>query len=160
VASSGLGLRRSCKPPDVRLVPSGDRAVSDPETRIVVVEVDADAAQTYGLVSDPRTLPLWAPNFALAVEPDGEGWKVTTADGPAWVAFAPANDRGVADHVVTLEDGTEFYNPVRVVSQGAARCRVEFTLQRQPDWSEARFDEDTGLVQADLDRLKALIEAG
>jgi hypothetical protein len=59
---------------------------------------------------------------------------------------------------VTLPSGDVIDNPMRVVPNGDG-CEVVFTLRRLPDMSDEDFERDAGLVQADLTRLKQLMEA-
>ena len=46
---------------------------------------------------------------------------------------------------------------MRVIPDGDA-CEVVLTVRRQPDMTEEDFARDAGLVQADLTRLKHLLE--
>lgn len=77
--------------------------------------------------------------------------------GRVTVRFVAANDFGVLDHDVTLPTGAVVTNPLRVMAhpQGA---EVVFTL-RQLDLSDADFDRDAAMVEADLARLKAILES-
>jgi hypothetical protein len=59
---------------------------------------------------------------------------------------------------MTLPSGDVIDNPMRVVPNGDG-CEVVFTLRRLPDMSDEDFERDAGLVQADLTRLKQLMEA-
>jgi hypothetical protein len=65
----------------------------------------------------------------------------------------------VLDHTVTMPSGETFYNPMRVIP-AAAGSEVVFTVRRGPTVSDEDFARDLGLVQADLERLKALVERG
>lgn len=47
---------------------------------------------------------------------------------------------------------------MRVVPDGDG-CRVVFTPRRLPDMSDEDFERDAGRVQADLNRLKRVMEA-
>ena len=47
--------------------------------------------------------------------------------------------------------------PMRVIADGDG-CEVVFTLRRLPGMSGGDFDRDTGLVTADLARLKRVLE--
>jgi hypothetical protein len=78
--------------------------------------------------------------------------------GEVVFTFAQRNQFGVLDHGVTLPSGESFSNPMRVVANGAA-SEVLFTLFRQPTMTEAEFERDAQVVQSDLERLKAVIEA-
>jgi hypothetical protein len=88
---------------------------------------------------------------------DGQ-WFVDTADGRVGLAFAERNALGVLDHEVTLPSGDVISNPMRVVPDGDG-CEVVFHLRRLPGMSEQEFARDAGLVQADLTRLKQVLEA-
>ena len=68
------------------------------------------------------------------------------------------NEFGVLDHEVTLPSGDVIYNPMRVVPNGDG-CEVVFSLRRLPGMSSEDFERDAGLVQADLTRLKQVLEA-
>jgi hypothetical protein len=75
------------------------------------------------------------------------------------VTFAPPNDFGVVDHVVTpLTGGDPAVDvPLRVVPNGPG-SEVLLTLFQQPGMSEAQYAADAALVQADLARLKQALE--
>ena len=49
-------------------------------------------------------------------------------------------------------------NPMRVVPNGDG-SEVMFNLRRLGDMSDEDFSRDAGLVQADLERLKRVLEA-
>jgi uncharacterized protein YndB with AHSA1/START domain len=129
------------------------------DARFVAVAIDAAPERVYAFAADPANIPRWAPNLGRAVRRAGEGWIVETADGPGELRFVEPNSLGVLDHWVRLASGATFYNPMRVVANGAGSL-LAFTLVRQPGWSDARLDADAALVRADLDRLKALLEDG
>ena len=67
------------------------------------------------------------------------------------------NPFGVLDHEVTLPSGEVVYVPMRVLPDGDG-CEVVFTVRRLPDMSDEEFARDAGLVQADLTRLKHVLE--
>jgi hypothetical protein len=83
---------------------------------------------------------------------------VETPAGAAGFAFVERNEFGVLDHEVTLPSGDIVYNPMRVVPNGDG-CEVVFSLRRLPGMSAEDFERDAGLVQADLTRLKHVLEA-
>ena len=88
---------------------------------------------------------------------DGQ-WFVETGAGRVGVAFAERNELGVLDHDVTLPSGEVVHNPMRVVRDGAG-SEVEFVLRRRPEMTDEDFARDEDLVQADLTRLKHILEA-
>lgn len=77
-------------------------------------------------------------------------------DGPVTIRFAPANEFGVLDHVVTLGGAEPVLNPLPA---GPDRCEVVFTLRRG-GMTDAEYDADAAAVAADLATLKKLLERG
>jgi hypothetical protein len=127
-------------------------------SRFISEWIKRAAADVYDYASDPANLPNWAPGLGSSVENVDGQWFVETSEGRVGVAFAPANAYGVLDHEVTLPSGDVIYNPMRVVPDGDG-CEVVFSLRRLPDLSDEDFARDAGLVQADLTRLKHVLEA-
>lgn len=89
----------------------------------------------------------------------GDNWVVRSPMGEVTVQFAPANDLGVLDHVVTLPGGEAVFNPLRVVPAGPDWCEVVFTLRRRRDMTDADYEADAAAVAADLAMLKRLLES-
>ncbi len=127
-------------------------------SRFISEWINRAAADVYEYACDPANLPNWAPGLGSSVENVDGQWFVETSEGRVGVAFAPRNDYGVLDHEVTLPSGDVIYNPMRVVPDGDG-CEVVFSLRRLPDMSDEDFARDAGLVQADLTRLKHVLEA-
>jgi len=131
-------------------MPSGSRHITE--------WIDRRAADVYEYASDPANLARWAPGLGDSVENVDGRWFVDTASGRLGFAFVERNTYGVLDHEVTLPTGEIVYNPMRVTPDGDG-SEVVFTLRRLPDMSDEDFERDAGLVQADLTRLKHLLEA-
>ncbi|MEU0496330.1 SRPBCC family protein [Mycobacterium sp. NPDC006124] len=110
--------------------------------------IDADAAEVYEFAADPANLPRWAAGLA---DP-----QLATAK----VDFAPRNEFGVLDHVVTLPDGSRFYNPMRVIPAGLDRrgCEVVFTVRRFAGVTDEQFAADAAAVATDLATLRDVLE--
>jgi hypothetical protein len=128
--------------------------------RTLSVSIAAPAADVYAFIADPRRLPEWATGLGSAPTPLPDGaWRVETPAGPMRVAFAPANQFGVVDHIVTpLTGGDPVADvPLRVVPNGSG-SEVMIMVFQQPDISDAQYDADTALVRADLERLKHALE--
>jgi len=125
--------------------------------RTVSISVDCDPRTAYRYVTDPRTLPDWAPGFARSVREDGTAWYVETPTGDVRVDFVVANDLGVADHRVTDGAGLDVWNPMRVLGNGTG-AEILFTVFRRDGMSEEEFQRDLGLVQSDLSTLKRRLE--
>ena len=128
------------------------------ETRHLTVRIERPAAEVYEYASDPANIPTWAPGLGTSIEQVNGAWFVGTGGGRVRVELAERNPFGVLDHRVTLPSGEVVSIPMRVIADGEA-CEVVFTLRRQPDMSDGDFERDTGLVQADLARLKRVLEA-
>ena len=129
------------------------------ESRQISEWIDRPAADVYDYASDPANLPNWAPGLGNSVENVDGQWFVETQSGRVGFAFVERNRFGVLDHEVTLPSGEVIYNPMRVIPDGDG-CEVVFTVRRLPDMTDEDFARDAGLVQADLTRLKHLLEAG
>ena len=128
------------------------------ESRQISESIDRPAAQVYDYAADPAHLPAWAPGLGRSVENVDGRWFVETPAGRAGLTFVERNEFGVLDHEVTLPSGDVIYNPMRVVPNGDG-CEVVFSLRRLPGMSSEDFERDAGLVQADLTRLKQVLEA-
>ena len=129
------------------------------DSRTLTVRIERDAAAVYAFASQPENLPRWAAGLGSGVARSGDGWVVDTPLGRLRLRFAPPNPLGVLDHAVTLPDGSVVDVPMRVVPN-ASGAEVLFTLFRQPAMSAEDFERDAGLVMADLQTLKRLLEAG
>ncbi|WP_203817861.1 SRPBCC family protein [Paractinoplanes ferrugineus] len=127
------------------------------DTAHVAERIDRPADDVYAYVSNPENLPTWAHGLGENVTRIDGAWFVEIPDGLVKVVFAPANDVGVLDHVATFPGGESFLNPLRVVPYGDG-CEIVFSVRRAPGTSDEDFARDTGLVAADLARLKALLE--
>ena len=105
--------------------------------------IDRSPEDVYAFASDPANLPVWAAGLG----PDDR------------VTFAPRNEFGVLDHMVTTASGQTVAVPMRVIRDGGG-AEVVFTVRRLPGMTDADLDRDVGLVAADLGTLKRLLESG
>jgi hypothetical protein len=124
----------------------------------IIISIERPPADVHAFVAHPPNLPRWAAGLARAVPQDREGWIAESPQGAVRVRFAPPNALGVADHHVTVSPGRDVDVPVRVVSNGEG-SEVLITVFRQPEMTETQYREDLGLVRADLERLKRVLEA-
>lgn len=119
--------------------------------------IEASPESVYAFASNPDNLPKWAAGLAEAeVRRDGDALLVNSPMGEVTVRFVPANDFGVLDHDVTMPTGV-VTNPLRVLAHPEG-SEVVFTL-RQLDMSDEEFERDAAMVEADLGRLKAILES-
>lgn len=129
--------------------------------RTLSISIDAAPDATYEFVADAFNMARWAPGFCqtIAADPQVEhGWRITTADGQqAQARFVAPNAFGVVDHWVSMPELGEVYVPLRVVANEAG-SEVLLTIFRQPSMTDGQYDADLQAVQADLERLKAMLE--
>lgn len=130
------------------------------DARHLGVRISRPARDVYEFCAEPANLPRWAAGLGESVDRVGGRWVAHSPRGPVEVEFAPRNPFGVLDHRVTLADGTEIDNPLRVMPDGPASADVVFTLRRRDDVTAAEFEADAAAVLADLETLKALLERG
>ena len=127
------------------------------DSRHIGIRISRPAQPVYDYASEPSNLPAWAPGLCDRVDlVDGE-WIASSPMGRIVLKFAPRNEFGVVDHEVTLADGQTFYNPLRVLPDGA-ECEVVFTLRRLDGVTDEEFERDAAAVGSDLARLKDLLE--
>lgn len=126
-------------------------------SRIVHLAIDRPWREVYALASDPNRMPRWAAGLASGLRQDGEDWIASGPLGDVCVRFAEPNDFGVVDHVVTLPDGMQVYNALRVTPNGDG-AEIAFTVLRLPGMTEEDHDRDAAAVLADLKTLKGLLE--
>jgi hypothetical protein len=122
----------------------------------ITVSIARPPQDVAAVIADYRRLPEWL-SFITGIRDDAGRWQMETPVGAMQIEFVPANDFGIVDHRVWLADGQQFYNPMRVVANGAG-SEVMFTLYQTPGMSDERFVEDAKTVQADLENLRRLLE--
>ena len=132
-------------------------AIVASDTKQITEWIDRPASDVYEFASNPANIPEWAPGLGTSVEEVNGGWFVDTSSGRVRVEFAERNAFGVLDHDVTLPSGEVITNPMRVVPAGDG-SEITFSLRRLPDMTDEDFERDAGLVQADLTRLKQILE--
>jgi len=126
-------------------------------SRTITCSINKPPATVYEFASNPENLPQWVRSFCLSVRKTGDEWPMQTPTGWLGIRFVPPNELGVLDHVVTLPDGQSILNPMRVAANGDG-SEVMFTLFQLPGKSDEQFAKDAGMVKADLQTLKAVLE--
>ncbi len=109
--------------------------------------------EVYAFIIDPRHLPLWAAGLAKSVEKRDGQWVVDSGSGEWIVEFAEHNAFLVADHVVTLPDGTKQLNPMRVLHNGLG-SEITFTVFRAEVATDAEWEALQATIQADLEAIE------
>ena len=132
-------------------------SISEMRSRHVSVVVHRPPSEVYEFAAEPDNLARWAAGLASSeVTREGDALLVTGPMGQVRVVFADHNPYGVLDHDVTTPDGTTTSNPVRVVAHPEG-AEVVFGV-RQLALSDDELERDADLVQADLERLRELLE--
>jgi hypothetical protein len=127
------------------------------ESRNLSVSIERDADAVYAFLSLPENFAKWASGLG-SLHRANEQWIAETPDGPMIVRFSESNAFGVLDHWVSPPSGVQIYIPLRVVKNGSG-CELVFTLFRQPEMDQARFEADAQWVMRDLKTAKQLLEA-
>jgi len=128
-------------------------------TRIISVSIDRPSREVYDFASDPANLPRWASGIGTSIKNINGEWIAKSPGGPVKVRFTPRNNLGVLDHYVTLPTGAVIYVPLRVIPNGSG-SELTFTLFRQPDMTDQKFQEDAEWVLRDLTKLRDILEQG
>ncbi len=127
--------------------------------RVIHVSIAKPWREVYAFASRPENMPRWAAGLGAGLTRDGEDWIADGGPiGTVRVRFAPSNDLGVIDHTVTMEDGLQVHNALRIVPNGDG-AEVMFTLLRRPDMDDAAWEADADAVTQDLAALRQLLEA-
>ena len=124
--------------------------------------IEAAPDAVYNYASNPAHLTKWAAGLAESgLRQTADGWVANSPMGEVVVEFVAPNTFGVLDHVVRLPSGEAVYNPMRILPGGvdAANSEVVFTVRQRAGMSDEQFDADVAAVAADLETLRALLEA-
>ena len=126
--------------------------------RMVHISIDRDWRQVHAFASEPTNMPHWASGLAGGLKQDGNDWIADGGPlGEVRVRFTPKNDLGVIDHTVTLPDGTQVVNALRISPNGDG-AEVSFTVLQMPGTDDTAFEVDAAHVKKDLETLKALLD--
>jgi hypothetical protein len=129
----------------------------------ISIWIDRDLATVYDFLHQPENFPSWASGLASGLRravdaaASDNDWIAAGPDGEVRVRFAPRNDFGVVDHLVTLPTGQVMSIPLRVIANGGG-SEVTLTLFHLPEMSDAVFARDADWVRRDLARLKEILE--
>ena len=129
------------------------------ETCHIAIAINRSPGDVYAFAANPENLPRWAAGLAQSqVKKAGDAWVAEAPFGKVKIRFAPDNPFGVMDHDVELDSGPVVHNPMRVVANGEG-SEFTFILIRQPGMTQEEFEADAGMVEADLQALKQILEA-
>ncbi|WBQ03529.1 SRPBCC family protein [Kribbella sp. CA-293567] len=119
------------------------------------ITIAAPPETVFDLVSNPVTLPDWAPGFARTVRPDGNHWVVENAQGEARIRFETSRDQGTVD--LGPADAPSPGAFTRVLPNGTG-SEFQFTLLFPPDTPEEAIVQQLVVVETELEAVRALCE--
>lgn len=127
------------------------------ESRHVSVLVHRPPNEVYAFAAEPDNLARWAAGLASSeVTREGDALVASGPMGEIRIVFTERNPYGVLDHAVATPDGTTTDNPFRVVPHPEG-AEVVFSVRRLARTAD-ELERDAGLVRADLERLRELLE--
>jgi hypothetical protein len=130
------------------------------DTRIVHLSINRDWRAVYDFARRPENMARWASGLGEGLTADGTAWLADGGPlGQVRVNFAEPNALGVIDHMVHMPSGLRVHNAFRIVPNGDG-AEAMFMVTRLPGQSPEQFEEDARHVEADLQRLKEILEAG
>src|SRR5688572_20080934 len=122
--------------------------------KIISIAIARSPASVYAFAANAANLPKWASGLSGAtIKRVGGSWLADSPMGKVKIKFAAKNSFGILDHEVTTQDGTTFYNPMRVQPNGEG-SEVTFTLYRLPKVSAKAYAKDAKAIRRDLAQLK------
>lgn len=124
------------------------------ETR--TISIAAAPGVVLELVGDARRLPDWAPDFAKAVQEDGDDWLVDTGEGTLPLTVRVAPDYGTVDLLAAANHKLGAF--MRVVDNNDG-SEFMFTLFFPHDTEESVVAGQMTTVEAELETVRALCEA-
>ncbi|MDQ4491196.1 SRPBCC family protein [Sinomonas sp. ASV486] len=129
------------------------------EFRHLSVPIALSPRAVFAFAGHPANLPRWAAGLAAGVRAENGRWIADSPMGAVEVRFVGDTAAGILDHEVMLPDGSVVLNQFRILADGAHSLAV-FHLRRAEGVTDEAFEADAAAVQADLDTLKDVLEAG
>jgi uncharacterized protein YndB with AHSA1/START domain len=123
------------------------------ETRSIAISAPPD--RVFSFLADPTNLPIWAPRFARAVEPEGDNWRVASDAGDTLVSVLAAPEQRTVDIVGAADAARGAF--ARVLPNGAG-SEFLFTLFFGRDTEAAAVDAQMAVVAGELEAVRRLTE--
>lgn len=127
------------------------------QTTNISISIDNSKEKVYEFASNPENFPKWLAFVKSVSKKSNTFWNAESDLGNIEIELTPENEFGIIDHKVKLPDGTQVYNPLRVIDNGKG-SEIIFTLYKMPDKTDEEFNADANLVKADLKVLKDILE--
>ncbi|NGP17907.1 SRPBCC family protein [Devosia aurantiaca] len=126
------------------------------KSRTISVTINRDWQEVYAFACDPANMTQWAAGLGNDFAPEGDYWVARQEGNAIRIHFCPINPFGVIDHDVHVGDAV-VHVASRVMPNGDG-AEVTFLLLQERSMTDAEFERDAGMVQKDLDTLKAILE--
>src|SRR3954454_14663612 len=123
------------------------------ETRSISIEAPPEAVLDF--LADARTLPRWAPNFARAVRPDGDHWRVDDGEAEFAVDLRVSREAGTVDIVRPGDRRRGFF--MRVVGNGDGSECV-FTQVFPAGTPEDAVTRQLQIVESELEAVRESVQ--
>ena len=124
------------------------------ETRSISIAAPPEAV--LAVVGDPYRLPDWAPDFATAVEPDGDDWLIGSGDARFTIAVRVSAEHGTVD--LLAPGNTTFGARMRVLHNHEG-SELVFTLVFPAGTDAEAIRAQMETVETELETVRALVEA-
>jgi hypothetical protein len=123
------------------------------------VSIQRDAPSVFAYLADLAHWPDWAIVNVKATSPiaGSEWWNMETTHGAAKLRLHADRVRGVLDHDF-VDAQASWTVPARVVANGAG-AEFMMTFFQPPGFTDDFFDQQIKLVDIELAKLKAVLEA-
>lgn len=124
------------------------------------VRISCDAADAFAFLSDLANWPRWAIINVKSTRrsDDPDWWDMVTPRGAARIRMRADAHHGILDHDF-VDPQASWTVPARVVANGGG-AEFMITFFQPPGFTDDFFDSQIKLVDAELAKLKELLEAG
>ncbi len=124
------------------------------ETRSISIAAPPEAV--LAVVGDPYRLPEWAPNFATAVQQEGDHWLIGSGDAQFPIAVRVSEDHGTVDLLSTTDPTRGAFTRVVHNQDGSEYL---FTLSFPAGTDPQAIRAQMATVESELETVRALVEA-
>jgi hypothetical protein len=120
------------------------------------ISIEAPPETVVGFLADARALPRWAPNFAKAVTPDGDHWRVDNGEAEFTVELRVSREAGTVDILRPGDRRRGFF--MRVVGNGDGSECV-FTQVFPAGTPEEAVARQLAVVESELRAVRESVQA-
>jgi uncharacterized protein YndB with AHSA1/START domain len=119
------------------------------------ISIDAPPDTVLNVVADPRNLPRWAPAFARAVRPDGDGWVIDSRAGEVRRIVRVSSEHRTVDLLAETNPDRGAFSRVLPNGRGSEYL---FTLFFSDGTDEAAIERQMAIVEDELRTVRSLSE--